>query len=143
MTLSTRSTYGLRALFILAKLTENSHLSLSSLAKEANIPYKYLEQVFILLRKAGLVIASTGSRGGYRLARQPNQIKLGQVVRALDGTIAPVSCVSRIAYAKCSCPDEDSCSLRAAMEEVRSAIIAVIDNKTLADYLPDSEGIGK
>jgi Rrf2 family protein len=139
MNLSTRSQYGLRALFYLAKLSPGDHVSLKKIAADNAISFKYLEQLFIQLRRAGLVEASTGTKGGYHLARSSASIPLGEVIRALDGTIAPVNCVSRIAYAPCSCPDETSCPLRAAMEEVRTAIIDIIDKKTLADYIGEKK----
>ena len=135
MYLSTRSKYGLRAIFALAQSDKKSPVSLRELARNNNIPFKYLEQVFAVLRRQGLVDALPGSRGGYYLAKSAADITLGQVIRALDGTIAPVGCVSRIAYKPCTCPDEQSCSLRAAMEEVRDAIVSVIDHKAIADYL--------
>jgi Rrf2 family protein len=135
MNLSTRSQYGLRALFYMAKQSVQGPLSLKKIATENAIPFKYLEQLFLQLRHADLVEASTGTKGGYFLARPASSISLGEVIRALDGTIAPVGCVSRIAYSSCTCPDETTCPLRSAMEEVRTAIVEVIDHKTLADYL--------
>jgi Rrf2 family transcriptional regulator, cysteine metabolism repressor len=135
MTLSTRSQYGLRALFSLARMRPREPISLKRIADENAIPFKYLEQLFIQLRRAGLIEASPGVKGGYYLARPAGDIRLGEVIRALDGTIAPVNCVSRIAYSPCTCPDEDGCPLRKAMEEVRTAIVEVIDRKTIADYL--------
>lgn len=135
MYLSTRSKYGLRVIFSLARHAEREPIPLRTLARENNIPYKYLEQVFLPLRHAGIVDAAPGSKGGYFLSVPADRLTLGRVIRTLDGTIAPVSCVSRIAYKPCSCPDEKNCSLRSAMEEVRTAIISVIDRKTIADYL--------
>ncbi len=139
MTLSTRSQYGLRAIFALARMDKKTPVSLRELALRNNIPFKYLEQVFSVLRHEGLVDAMPGSKGGYILAHPAGDITLGRVIRALDGTIAPVGCVSRIAYAPCSCPDELTCPLRSAMEEVRSAIVSVIDRMTIADYLKPGE----
>lgn len=135
MRLSTRSKYGLCAIFSLARRNGTTPVSLRSLALANNIPFKYLERVFKLLRQAGIVDARGGKKGGYLLARPAHEITLGEVIRTLDGTIAPVSCVSRIAYRRCTCPDEQTCSLRVAMEEVRDAMIAVIDNRSIADYL--------
>ncbi|HUI72473.1 MAG TPA: Rrf2 family transcriptional regulator [Spirochaetia bacterium] len=135
MKLSTRSKYGLRAIFALAGLEKDVPMSLHSLAIANNIPFKYLERVFMLLRQAGIVDAHPGKRGGYFLAKPAKKITLGEVIRTLDGTIAPVSCVSRIAYRKCTCPDEKSCPLRTAMEEVRESMISVVDRKTIADYV--------
>ena len=106
---------------------------LKDLAKRNNIPVKFLEQIFLALRNSGVVHSQVGAHGGYTLARPATQITLGEVIRVLDGTIAPVSCTSQIAYEKCSCPDERICPLRVSMSEVRDAIVAVVDNTTLAD----------
>jgi Rrf2 family protein len=138
MYLSTRSQYGLRAIFALARRAGEGPVALRTLARENNIPYKYLEQIFMSLRRAGIVAAAAGSKGGYRLATPAARLPLGHVIRTLDGTIAPIGCVSRIAYKQCTCPDEKACPLHAAMEEVRTAIISVIDRKTVADYLKDN-----
>ncbi len=135
MKLSTRSKYGLRAIFSLARQDPRHPISLHTLALANNIPFKYLERVFTLLRRSGIVAAQAGKTGGYFLARSPKDITLGEVIRTLDGTIAPVSCVSRIAYRRCTCPDEASCSLRRAMEDVRNAMVSVIDHASIADYM--------
>jgi Rrf2 family protein len=142
MYLSTRSKYGLRAIFALAR-SGRTPMSLRTLARNNNIPFKYLEQVFTVLRSEGLVDALPGVKGGYFLARPPGGITLGRVIRALDGTIAPVGCVSRIAYEPCTCPDESTCPLRFAMEEVRSAIVSIIDHRTIAAYLNPPKKRGK
>ena len=134
MKLSTRSRYGLRALFFLARERSSAPVALRTVARANNIPAKYLEHVFTRLRRAGIIEALPGKNGGYRLARPAVRITLGEVIRTLDGTVAPVSCVSRIAYRTCTCPDERSCSLRVAMEDVRDAITQVIDRRSIADY---------
>jgi Rrf2 family protein len=133
MRLSKRSEYGLRALLDLAAHTDPGSLRLKDLAERNNIPIKFLEQIFVTLRNAGVVRSQVGAHGGYSLGRPAEEITLGQVIRALDGTIAPVGCVSVIAYEPCTCPDERTCSLRAAMNQVRDAIVAVVDYTSLAD----------
>jgi len=135
MRLSTRSKYGLRAIFTLARSDRNSPVTLRALALENNISFKYLERVFIPLKASGIVSAYPGKKGGYFLAKPANTITLGEVIRILDGTIAPVSCVSRIAYKPCTCPDKKSCPLQRAMEEVREAMVSILDHKTIADYI--------
>lgn len=135
MRLSRRSKYALLALFDLAGRTGSDPVPLRELAQRNNIPYKFLEQIFGSLRNAGLVRSQVGAHGGYTLGRPAEEITLGAVIRLLDGTLAPVSCVSQIAYEPCTCPDEQSCLVRAVMDRVRQAIVAVVDNTTLADVL--------
>ncbi len=136
MNLSKRSEYGLRALFDLAGRAANEPVPLKELAQRNNLPARFLEQILLSLRHAGVVRSHLGASGGYLLARPPSAITLGEVIRTLDGTIAPVSCVSQIAYNPCTCPDETTCPLRQAMSQVREAIVAIVDNATLADYVP-------
>jgi Rrf2 family protein len=133
MKLSKRSEYGLRALLDLTTHADQGPLRLKDLAKRNNIPIKFLEQIFVTLRNVGVVRSQVGAHGGYTLGRPTEEVTLGQVIRALDGTIAPVGCVSVIAFKPCTCPDERTCPLRAAMNQVRDAIVAVVDYTSLAD----------
>jgi len=133
MKLSKKSEYGLRALLDLAAHSDEGAVRLKDLADRNNIPIKFLEQIFLALRNAGVVRSQVGARGGYMLSRSSEEITLGEVIRTLDGTIAPVGCVSKIAYEPCTCPDERVCPLRAAMNQVRDAIVAVVDYTSLAD----------
>ena len=133
MKLSKKSEYGLRALLDLAAHSDEGAVRLKDLADRNNIPIKFLEQIFLALRNAGVVRSQVGARGGYMLSRSSEEITLGEVIRTLDGTIAPVGCVSKIAYEPCTCPDERACPLRAAMNQVRDAIVAVVDYTSLAD----------
>jgi Rrf2 family protein len=123
----------LRAMLDLAAHADEGAVRLKDLADRNNIPIKFLEQIFLALRNAGVVRSQVGARGGYMLSRSAEEITLGEVIRTLDGTIAPVGCVSKIAYEPCTCPDERSCPLRAAMNQVRDAIVAVVDYTSLAD----------
>jgi len=133
MKLSKKSEYGLRAMLDLAAHADEGAVRLKDLADRNNIPVKFLEQIFLTLRNAGVVRSQVGARGGYMLSRPAEEITLGRVIRTLDGTIAPVGCVSKIAYEPCTCPDERACPLRAAMNQVRDAIVAVVDYTSLAD----------
>jgi DNA-binding IscR family transcriptional regulator len=87
------------------------------------------------LKEAGWVESQRGKFGGYRLAMPMKQIPIGQVVRRIDGPLAPIGCVSHSAYAPCSCPDEDHCGLRMLMLDVRNAIAGILDRYTLADVV--------
>jgi Rrf2 family protein len=140
MRLSKRSEYGLRALMDLATRPPGEPVPLKDLAAANNLPAKFLEQIFLQLRNSGIVHSQPGAHGGYLLGRPANTITLGEIIRSLDGTIAPVSCLSQIAYERCSCPDEASCLLRAAMADVRQAIVDVVDRLTLADSVRPRPG---
>ena len=143
MKLSKRSEYGLRALLDMAARDHQWPAPLKDLAEHNNIPIKFLEQIFLILRHAGIVRSVAGARGGYRLGRPAQDITLGQVIRTLDGTIAPVGCISKIAYEPCTCPDERTCPLRAAMNQVRDAIVAVVDNTSLADAVAQGQKLAR
>jgi len=133
MNISKRSEYGLRALLDLAENQGADPVPLFELAERNNLPQKFLEQILPSLRNAGIVSSQLGPGGGYSLGRGADEITFGEVVRILDGTLAPVSCVSKIAYEPCTCPDEGSCRLKQVMEDVRKAIIDVVDQTTLSD----------
>lgn len=133
MNLSKRSEYGMRALFDLAGQPPGRPVPLRDLAERNRLPVKFLEQIFVTLRNAGIVHSQIGPGGGYTLGRKADSITLGEVIRVLDGRLAPVSCLSQIDYAPCSCPDETSCLLRQAMAPVRQAIVDVVDYTSLAD----------
>ncbi|MCL4394204.1 MAG: Rrf2 family transcriptional regulator [Chloroflexi bacterium] len=133
MKLSKRSKYGLLALMDLAARPDSHPVRLKELAENSNIPAKYLEQIFNALRNRGIVHSQIGAGGGYTLGRPAKSIVLGEVIRILDGTIAPVSCTSKIAYEPCTCPDEETCPVKAVMVQVRQAIVGVIDTTSLAD----------
>ena len=143
MKLSKKSEYGLRALLDLAAHSDEGAVRLKDLADRNNIPIKFLEQIFLALRNAGVVRSQVGARGGYMLSRSSEEITLGEVIRTLDGTIAPVGCVSKIAYEPCTCPDERVCPLRAAMNQVRDAIVAVVDNTSLADAVAQGQKLAR
>jgi Rrf2 family protein len=106
---------------------------LKDIAERQQIPVKFLEQILLTLKNAGLLRSRAGVGGGYYLARPPAEITLGQVARTLDGPLAPIPCVSQMAYERCVCDDENTCGLRLAMLDVRNAIADILDNTTLAD----------
>ncbi len=140
MNLSKRSEYGLRALLDLACQPPDKPVPLRELAEANRLPVKFLEQIFVTLRNAGIVHSQTGPGGGYALGRQADDITLGEVIRALDGRLAPVGCLSQVDYEACSCPDEKKCLLRQAMAPVRQAIVDVVDRTTLADVTSGQRG---
>lgn len=135
MRLSKRGEYGLRAMISLADAQKNSPagmIQIKEISAREQIPAKFLEQILLALKNAGLVHSKMGVGGGYYLARAPKEITLGQIVRTLDGPLAPIKCVSQMAYEPCGCPDEETCGLRMVMGDVRNAIANILDNTTLA-----------
>jgi Rrf2 family protein len=137
MKLSKRGEYGLRAMIDLGIARELGRdlVQLNELAQNEKIPIKFLEQILLALKQGGFLESVRGKYGGYRLARPAKDIFAGQIVRYLDGPIAPISCVSQTAYERCSCPDEAHCGLRMLMLDVRNAIANVVDRYTLANVV--------
>jgi len=133
--ISKRCEYGLRAMIDLgvAERRGRSHVGVPELARHERISPKYLEQILTRLRTAGYLDARRGRAGGYGLARPPRTIVMGDLVRLLEGPLAPIRCVSETAYERCSCPDEAHCGLRLLMGDVRAAVSRVLDRHTLAD----------
>mgnify|MGYP001296976026 FL=1 len=135
MRLSKRGEYGLRAMISLAEAQKDSPTSMvqiKEISAREQIPAKFLEQILLALKNAGLVHSKMGIGGGYYLARPSKEITLGQIFRTLDGPLAPVKCVSQMAYEPCGCPDEETCGLRMVMGDVRNAIANILDHTTLA-----------
>jgi Rrf2 family protein len=137
MKLSKKGEYALRSLINLGIAAEvgRSLVQVSELAESEQLPIKFLEQILQALKDAGLVISARGKFGGYRLAKPAKQITIGRVVRLIDGPLAPIGCVSQMAYTKCTCPDEEHCGLRMLMLDVRNAIAGILDRYTLADVV--------
>lgn len=137
MKLSKRGEYALRALIDLGVAAELGRpvVQVSELAEKEKLPSKFLEQIFIQLKAGGFVTTTRGKLGGYSLARSAGEIKFGQVVRLVEGPLAPIPCVSVTAYERCTCPDEAHCGLRMLMLDVRNAIASVLDRYTLAQIV--------
>lgn len=136
MRLSKRGEYGLRAMINLANAEKHSPgemVQIKDISMQEKIPAKYLEQILLALKNAGLLQSRMGIGGGYYLARPAKEINLGQIIRVLDGPLAPIRCVSQMAYESCGCPDERTCGLRMVMGDVRNAIADILENTSLAD----------
>lgn len=137
MKLSKKSEYGLRALLELTLAYGRTTLQRHEIADHQHIPVEFLEQILLTLKRAGLVASRRGIKGGYTLIKQPQEISLSQVIRILDGPLAPIGCVSKTAYQKCSeCPyaDKPQCPVQHVMGTVRDAIAGILDHYTLADF---------
>lgn len=137
MHLSTRGHYGLLAMFDLAEHYGSGPISLKTVAERQNISDNYLEQLIAVLRKAGLVRSVRGAQGGYILARDPGSITVGDIIRAMEGPIAPVECVSEIGPTECV--QAESCITRLVWTRVRDKLAEVMDSISLADMLRDAE----
>lgn len=110
-------------------------LQVGEISESDNIPEKFLEQIMNELREGGFVEGQRGRNGGYRLSRPAEQISLGQIIRHIEGPLAPVACASHTAYERCSCPDEANCGLRMLMLDVRNAISDILDRHTLGSVV--------
>ncbi len=131
--------YALQALLVLGESAQAKPLLISDIATKARVPKKFLEQILRELKQAGFLDSKKGLGGGYFLKLTPKQITLGQIIRAMSGAVALVSCVSKTAYAPCSeCCDEATCGLKVIMVEVHCAMTDILDSKTLADILSET-----
>lgn len=135
MKISKRGEYALRALIDMGIAHEMGRelVQIGELARQERLPVKFLEQILMQLKTAGLVDSRRGKKGGYFIAKPAGLITFGFVVRLIDGPLAPISCVSQTAYERCSCPDEEHCGLRMLMLDVRNSIASILDRYTLAD----------
>src|ERR687890_144890 len=129
-----KTRYALRSLLFLAEEQGGAPVQLARIAETQRVPPKYLELIMLDLKKAGLVTSTRGPRGGYRLTRQPNEISFGEIVRAMEGPIALISCASVNFYAPCGdCHDEATCAIRRAFSILRDQSSQVLDSISLAE----------
>ena len=135
MKLSTRGEYALRALLVLGRdyQEDDSVVRIQEISDQQNIPKRFLEQILNDLKSARVVESKRGVAGGYRLARPPEQITLAEIIRHVEGALAPISCVSERFYEKCSCPDEARCAIRSVMKEARDAVVSIVERVTVAE----------
>jgi Rrf2 family protein len=134
--LTNKGKYGLKAMLHLAGAAAEQPVLAADIAAAENIPKKFLDAILGELRKAGLVHSRKGRGGGFILTKKPAQIQVGQIVRALDGMLAPIACASKGYYRRCEdCGKESQCRVRLMMSEVRNAIASVLDQRSLEDML--------
>ncbi len=132
--LSSKAKYGLKAMVYLARCEGRGPALIADIADAERIPKKFLDTILLEMKNQGLLSSKKGKGGGYILAKPAARIMVGDIVRVLDGSLAPIPCVSRTAYRRCEdCLDETACAIRAVMQDVRDAIAAILDNTTLAD----------
>ncbi len=134
--LSRKTKYAIKALIALAEHGPAEPVRIADLAREQQIPPKFLELILLELRNQGILRSRKGKGGGYLLARDPSAIYLGQIVRMFDGPLAPVPCASQTAYVPCSdCRNEAVCGVHLAMKKVRDATAKILDGTNLAQLL--------
>ena len=138
MRFSKKSEYALRALSELTQEFGQGMVQRKTLADRQNIPLGFLEMILLSLKNAGLIGSRRGSHGGVYLIKSPGEITLGQIIRLLDGPLAPIACVSQTAYQKCQdCPyaTTATCPIQRIMLDVRNAIASVLDHYSLEDLV--------
>ena len=131
--LSKKAKYAIKALLALADHDREEPVRIADLARDEQIPAKFLELILLDLRNQGILQSRKGKGGGYLLARDPADIYVGQIVRMFDGPLAPVPCASQTGYVRCAdCRNEDVCGVRLAMREVRDATAKILDGTSSA-----------
>lgn len=133
--LTKKGKYGLKALAHLAALPPGESAFVAEIAVRNNISKKFLDAILLELRNDGILRSKKGPGGGYSLSKPASEITIGQVVRVLDGPLAPIRCASRTAYEPCDdCEDHRACQVRRSMLLVREAIAGVLDTMTLEQF---------
>ncbi len=138
--ISKKAKYAIKALKVLTEEYGKGPILISYISAKENIPKKFLEAILLELRNHGILQSQKGKGGGYLLRVEPGRVNLAQVMRVIDGPIAPTPCVSFNFYVKCDdCVDEVTCMLKPIMERVRDANLGVYENTTLLTFQnPDS-----
>lgn len=133
MKITAKGEYGVRAMATLALEYRAGPVPLREIARREGISHQFLEQIFLPLRRAGLITSVRGAKGGYTLAKAPEEIKIGDIVRILEGPIAPVECVAE--GNEESCKRSSACLTRGIWKRLRDAVSTVLDDITLADVI--------
>lgn len=143
MRISKKAEYALRALLSIARTPTHQLHQIQELSRRESIPVKFLEQILLTLRHAGILSSKRGVKGGYFFARTPSSVTVGEVIRLMDGPLAPIPCAGLNTTEECTCPDKMTCPLRIFMIDVRIQMTALLDNRSIEDVLlmaPDSSG---
>ena len=139
MKLSTKGRYGLRAIIDLARYSENEPVSISSIAMRQGISERYLEQIVALLKKAGLVKSIRGASGGYVLAKDMGEISVGDVLRALEGSLEPVKCAAY--YSEEGCTASGGCVTKYVWQKINESINRTVDEMMLTELVEESRKV--
>ncbi len=140
MKLSTKGRYGLRALIDLALHSESEAVALSSIAERQNISISYLEQLIAKLKKAGIVNSTRGAQGGYTLAKAPENISVGEILRALEGDLNPVDCAEFSGGEK-ACESSDLCVTKYVWKRISDSINSAVDELMLSELVEESKAV--
>ena len=137
--LSKKTKYALRALLMLAEQGDGEMIQVSDIAQRQKAPKKFLELILLELKKHGLLYSQRGKNGGYVLAKPASEIYFGQIIRIMDGPLAPIPCASLTGYRRCvDCENEAKCPIRRVMRKVRDAMSEILDKTSIADALGSS-----
>jgi len=140
MRISTKGDYATRALQDLALHYDQGPIPIEKVASRQGLPVRYLEQLLLTLKRAGLLLSKRGVNGGYSLARPPSQITLGEVLRAVEGPIEAIYCVGDPPRDQCAY--ETGCVLREVWTRVSQAVSAIVDGTTLQDLCERAKAVG-
>ena len=122
------------------RLLETTNSSIEQVAKRAGTPKRFLEHILLEIRDAGVISSKRGRAGGYVLVKRPGEVKLSELLRLIDGPLAPLPCLSRSAYQRCpDCTDEETCRIRKTFADVFWTYLLIIDSLTLADLMRSGE----
>ncbi len=142
--LSKKAKYGLKALLFLAKEKRETPIMISEISEREKIPKKFLEVILLELKKDGILQSTLGKSGGYNLRKDPNDINMGHVIRLFDGPVALTPCVTYKYYRKCDeCIDEETCSIRSLMKDLREVTVNLLDNTTLSQMVKKEKKLMK
>jgi Rrf2 family protein len=138
--ISQKAKYALRALIALAKAQKGLALSAGSIAETQKIPKKFLEQILLDLTRHGILTSRRGKEGGYLMLKQPQEVTFGEVLRYIDGPLAPLPCLSKVAYRRCAdCPNEGACEIRKVFAGVAAATRDVLDGTSLLNAISEQD----
>lgn len=137
MRLSKKGEYALRAMIALSLNYEKGSVQIHEIAEREKIPEKFLEQILLELKKAGLLQSIRGRGGGYNLIKSPKKINLAEVIRIIDGSLAPLDCVSKGGYK--NCPEERNCWIQSVMLDVRNATAKILEGVSFYDACKRAE----
>ena len=134
--LSKKTKYAIKALIVLGRNYGKEPMQILRIAEEERIPKKFLEQILLEMRNAGILYSKKGAGGGYSLNKAPEDIRLSQVMRLIDGPIALLPCVSLNFYRRCEeCKSEEVCGIRDAFVDVRIAMLQILNDTSVADII--------
>ena len=139
--ISNKARYAFRALLAIARAPQGDAMTSADIARRHSIPHKFLEQILLDLKKAGILESRRGKSGGYTMLRPADTVTFGEVLRLFEGPLAPLPCLSRQAYRRCDdCENESSCDLRREFGRAYDASRKVLDSRTLADAIGEGSG---